>query len=321
MALIKTELSQYIKEEANKLGFSFTGISAATYLENQEPLLKQWLQEKLNGEMTYMENHLEKRLDPRLLVSNAKSVITVLQNYYPEHHQSGKSKYKISKYAYGKDYHHVIKKKLKKLLACIEKRTGTLQASIFVDSAPVMDKVWAQRSGLGWIGKNTCLINKKIGSFCFIGHIIANIELEYDSPYSHDFCGTCTRCIDACPTKAIIKPYIIKASKCISYLTIENKRELPPTSTHKLNNWIFGCDICQDVCPWNRFAKPHDEESLHPNHYLLKLKKENWESLNEKDFNKFFKDSAIKRTKYKGLMRNINAILKEEKVSMDYNKK
>jgi epoxyqueuosine reductase len=227
-------------------------------------------------------------------------------NYYPEK-EINQSDYKISKYAYGKDYHGVIKEKLKILLSSVREKFGDINGRIFVDSAPVMDKVWAKKSGLGWIGKNTNLINRETGSFFFIAELITDLELEYDGPIK-DYCGTCTRCMDACPTDALAKPYVIDASKCISYLTIELKDEIPAEFKEKLDNWIFGCDVCQDVCPWNSFSRTHSEKAFHPNPLLLEFKNENWEDLSEELFDKLFKNSAIKRTKYKGLMRNVRFI-------------
>ncbi len=251
-----------------------------------------------------MENHFDKRLDPRLLVDGAKSVISLLLNYYPQEQQINNS-YKISKYAYGQDYHFVIKEKLKQFLELIQENIGDVNGRAFVDSAPVLDKAWAAKSGLGWIGKNSNLITQKVGSFYFIAELIVDLELEYDSPTT-DHCGTCTACIDACPTEAIIRPYVVDGSKCISYFTIELKDNLPQEMQGKFDDWAFGCDICQDVCPWNRFSKSHNEPLFNPNPDLLQMTKSDWEEITKETFQKVFKDSAVKRTKYEGLNRNIN---------------
>lgn len=285
------------------------GISKADFLEEEAPRLEKWLSENRNGQMKYMENHFDKRLDPRLLVDGAKSVISLLLNYYPEEKQQNDS-YKISKYAYGEDYHFVIKNKLKELLDYIEAEIGrTVCGRYFVDSAPVLDKAWAAKSGLGWIGKNANLITKGVGSFYFIAELIIDLELEYDTPTA-DHCGTCTACIDACPTEAIIAPYVVDGSKCISYFTIELKEELPVEMKGSFDDWMFGCDTCQDVCPWNRFAKPHQEKAFRPHLDLLNLTKNDWENLKKESFNQIFKNSAVKRTKFEGLVRNIK-FLKE----------
>ncbi len=304
----KDEITLLIKSSAYELDFSFCGVSKADYLKDEAVKLKNWLDNKKHGQMTYMQNNFEKRLDPGLLVENAKSIISVLLNYYPKKKLTTENNYKIAKYAYGKDYHFVLKNKLHKLISIIENNTGKRNYRVFVDSAPVMEKAWAQKSGLGWIGKNTCLINKNIGSFFFIGQIIIDLELNYDK-HGKNYCGDCTKCIDACPTGAITKPFEIDANKCISYLTIEYKNELPKELKSKFNNWIFGCDICQDVCPWNRFAKPHNEPAFYPNEGLQKMKKNDWENLNEEKFKKIFSDSAVKRIKFEGLKRNIEFLL------------
>ncbi len=298
-----------IKQEAHRLGFDFCGISRAEYLEKEAPRLEKWLAQNMNGEMKYMENHFDKRLDPRLLVNGAKSVISLLLNYYPDEKQKDETAPKISKYAFGKDYHSVIKEKLKFLVNFIEENIGKINARIFVDSAPVMDKVWAAKSGLGWIGKNSNLINKKHGSFFFIAELIVDLELEYDSPVK-DFCGSCTACMDACPTDAIVEPYIVDGSKCISYFTIELKNAIPNEMKGKFDQWIFGCDICQDVCPWNRFSKRHNEPLFNANPKLLEMEKSDWEEITEEIFNQLFKHSAVKRTKFKGLKRNIDFLKK-----------
>lgn len=297
-----------IKQEAHRLGFDFCGISKAEFLEEEAPRFENWLKQKMHGEMKYMENNFHERLDPRLLVDGAKSVISLLLNYYPSEKDltvfKNLSDLKISKYAWGNDYHFVIKKKLKELVHFMEEKIGKINARIFVDSAPVMDKVWAAKSGLGWIGKNSNLINKNSGSFFFVAELIVDLELEYDKPIK-DFCGTCTACMDACPTDAIVEPYVVDGSKCISYFTIELKNAIPNEMKGKFDNWIFGCDVCQDVCPWNRFSKPHTEPLFNPNAKLLEMKKSDWEEINEEIFNEVFKNSAVKRTKFKGLKRNI----------------
>ena len=302
----KDKNTAFIKIKAKELGFDFCGISKAEFLSEEAKLLETWLNRNNNGKMAYMANYFDKRLDPRLLVDGAKSVITFILNYYPEKELT-EQEYKISKYAYGADYHFVIKDKLSKLLAEMQTEIGDINARIFVDSAPVMDKVWAKKGGLGWIGKHSNLINRKIGSFFFIGEIICDLELDYDGPIK-DYCGTCTACIDACPTDAITEPYVVDGSKCISYLTIELKENIPTEFKGKMENWAFGCDICQDVCPWNSFAKPHKTAEFLPNEDLKNLK--NWEEITQEVFSKTFKNSAIKRTKYEGLMRNIDFLKK-----------
>jgi epoxyqueuosine reductase len=280
------------------------GISKAVFLEEEAPRLENWLNNNRHGQMSYMENHFDKRLDPRLLVDGAKSVISLLLNYYPSELQREDS-YKISKYAYGQDYHFVIKEKLKELLGAIHDQIGEVSGRAFVDSAPVLDKAWAAKSGLGWIGKNSNLITQKVGSFYFIAELIVDIDLEYDNPTT-DHCGTCTACIDACPTQAIIAPYQVDGSKCISYYTIELKDNLPEEAKGKLDDWAFGCDVCQDVCPWNRFSKAHNEPLFNPNPGILSFSKKDWEEITEEVFLKVFKNSPIKRTKFEGMKRNIN---------------
>lgn len=299
--------SQLIRSKAYDLGFMYCGISKAGFLEEEAPRLEQWLKENRNGKMDYMENHFDKRLDPTLLVDNAKSVVSLLLNYFPDTQQVDNS-FKVSKYAYGADYHYVIKDKLKELYQFIQDEIGEVGGRMFVDSAPVMDKAWAKKSGLGWIGKNSNLIHPKEGSFFFIAELILDLELEEDGPIK-DYCGRCTRCIDACPTEAIIEPYVVDGSKCISYLTIELKDALIPGAFHdKMDNWVFGCDVCQDVCPWNRFAKAHQEPAFMPHEHLLGLNKTDWKDLTEEVFRELFRNSAVKRTKYSGLMRNIRTI-------------
>jgi epoxyqueuosine reductase len=294
-----------IKQKAHELGFFYCGVSKAEFLEEEAPRLEEWLNKQRHGKMSYMENHFDKRLDPRLLVDGAKSVVSLLLNYYTEEKQSDLTAPKISKYAYGEDYHDVIKEKLRQLMQFIETEIGEVSGRVFVDSAPVMDKAWAKKSGLGWIGKNSNLIHPKSGSFFFIAELIIDLELQADGPIK-DYCGTCTKCIDACPTDAIIEPYVVDGSKCISYLTIELKDALLPAEFKgKMDNWAFGCDICQDVCPWNRFSLLHNEPRFNPSQNLLQLSKSDWQDLSEEVFSELFKLSAIKRTKFDGLKRNI----------------
>lgn len=284
------------------------GIAKAGFLEEEAPRLEKWLANNHHGEMSYMENHFDKRLDPRLLVDDSKSVISLTLNYFPEERQQDPDAPKISKYAYGTDYHTVIKDKLFQLLNFISEEIGEVSGRAFVDSAPVMDRAWAKRAGIGWIGKNSNLINKKSGSFFFLAELIVDLDLEYDNPFETDHCGTCTKCIDACPTDAILSPFIIDAKKCISYLTIELREEIPQSFNDKMENWMFGCDICQDVCPWNRFSVPHSEPKFQPNENLLQMKREDWMDITEDVFKTIFKNSAVKRTKFKGLTRNIDFI-------------
>ncbi|MFT4698127.1 MAG: epoxyqueuosine reductase [Flavobacteriaceae bacterium] len=296
--------TQLIKSEAKRLGFLSCGISKAEFLEEEAPRLEKWLNKNMHGEMSYMENHFDKRLDPTLLVPDSKSVVSLLLNYFPAEIQNEES-YKISKYAYGTDYHFVIKDKLKHLLNFIQEEIGEVHGRAFVDSAPVLDKVWAAKSGLGWIGKHSNLLTKQVGSFYFIAEIIIDLELEYDTPIT-DHCGSCTACIDACPTDAIVDPYVVDGSKCISYFTIELKNEMPSSVKGKLDDWMFGCDICQDVCPWNRFSQSHKEPLFNPNPELLSKSKKEWEEITQEVFQEIFQKSAVKRTKYSGLLRNIN---------------
>jgi len=298
-------VKQMISQKARELGFFHIGFSKATFLEEEAPRLEQWLSKNYHGEMSYMANHFDKRLDPRLLVDDAKTVISLLFNYYTDQKQEDSEAPKISKYAFGEDYHYVIKDKLKELIAYIQEEIGEVNGRGFVDSAPVMDKAWAKKAGLGWIGKNANLITRNQGSFFFIADLIVDLELEADGPIT-DFCGTCTRCIDACPTDAIAQPYVVDGSKCISYLTIELKDELLPKEfAGKMDNWMFGCDICQDVCPWNRFSQLHNEERFQPSGALLNLSKDDWYDLQEDGFQVLFQRSAVKRTKYQGLKRNM----------------
>ncbi len=305
-----TSNSLLIKAEALRLGFQQCGIAKAGFLEDEAPRLTNWLNQHHHGEMQYMENHFDKRLDPRLLVDDAKSVISLTLNYFPTEKQIDPEAPKISKYAYGADYHTVIKDKLFQLLQFIQETIGEVNGRAFVDSAPVLDRAWAKKAGIGWVGKNSNIISKQSGSFFFLAELIVDLELSYDTPFSTDHCGTCTKCIDACPTEAIISPYVIDANKCISYLTIELKEELPTRFNDKMENWMFGCDICQDICPWNRFSVPHQEPLFQPREKLLQMKKEEWMEITEDVFKVIFKNSAVKRTKFKGLTRNI-AFLKK----------
>lgn len=280
------------------------GISQAGFLEQEAPRLEAWLKNNAHGQMSYMENHFDKRLDPTKLVDDSKSVISLLLNYFPEETQISDS-YKISKYAYGQDYHFVIKEKLKELLFSIQENIGEVSGRAFVDSAPVLDKAWASKSGLGWIGKNSNLLSKQVGSFFFIAELIVDLDLEYDNAVT-DHCGSCTKCIDACPTEAIVSPYVVDGSKCISYFTIELKENIPSEMRGKFDDWAFGCDVCQDVCPWNRFSKPHKEPLFNPHPELLSMTKKDWEEITEDTFRTVFKNSAVKRTKFDGLKRNID---------------
>ena len=300
---IKSKWTNSIKTEAKRLGFLSCGVSKSDFLEEEAPRLEKWLNNNMHGEMGYMENHFDKRLDPRLLVEGSKSVISLLLNYFPEETQVADT-YKISKYAFGQDYHHVIKSKLRELQEFIFEEIGEVNGRAFVDSAPVLDKAWAAKSGLGWIGKNSNLLTQQVGSFYFIAELIVDIELEYDHAVT-DHCGTCTACLDACPTQAIVEPYVVDGSKCISYFTIELKNELPIDVKGSFDDWMFGCDVCQDVCPWNRFSKPHKEPLFNPNPELLSMTKKDWEEITEDVFQKVFKKSAVKRTKFEGLSRNI----------------
>ncbi len=301
---LKSEYTAKIKSAADALGFLSCGISKADFLEDEAPRLEQWLNQGHHGSMSYMERHFDKRLDPRLLVPGAKSVVSLLLNYHTDKKQADPKAPKISSYAYGKDYHFVIKEKLKELMQIIHREVGEVNGRVFVDSAPVMDKAWAAKSGLGWLGKNTNLISKKVGSFFFIAELIIDLELDYDTPVT-DHCGSCTACIDACPTDALIQPYQIDGSKCISYLTIELKENIPTEFKGQMDNWAFGCDICQTVCPWNRFATPHDQPAFEPQEELLNLTNSEWQEMTSVVFNKVFKNSAVKRTKFEGLKRNI----------------
>jgi epoxyqueuosine reductase len=304
---LKEKYTDQIKTEAHRLGFSFCGIAESGFLEEEAPRLERWLKEKMHGKMQYMENHFDKRLDTTLLVEGSKSVISLLYNYFPEEKQR-EDTLKISKYAYGEDYHFVVKDKLRELVEFISENIGEVEARVFVDSAPVLDRAWAKKSGLGWIGKNGMLINKDQGSFFFVAEIILDLELSFDNPVT-DHCGDCTACIDACPTDAILANTVVDGSKCISYFTIELKDEFLPTGLKgKFEDWIFGCDICQDVCPWNRFSLVHQEPRFSANEDLLNFSKKEWEEITEEVYSELFKNSPVKRTKFKGLKRNIKFI-------------
>lgn len=298
-----------VKQIASQLGFDACGISKAEFLVEEAPKLEQWLKNNYHGEMYYMENHFDKRLDPSLLVPGAKSVISLMYNYFPSDNQVEDS-YKVSKYAYGEDYHHVIKDKLYDMVEILQNDFGAFNARVFTDSAPIMERTWAQRSGLGWLGKNSLLISKGKGSFFFLAEIILDIELEYDPPFTTDHCGECRRCIDACPTQAILANNTVDGSKCISYFTIELKDEIPVEFKGQFEDWAFGCDICQDVCPWNRFSTPHQEEKFMPDDRLLNYTKNEWEDITEDIFREVFKKSPVKRTKYEGFNRNIQFLKK-----------
>ena len=302
---LKQKQTILIKQLAAELGFSFCGIAQATKLEDDARRLESWLDKGMHGNMKYMERYFDLRVDPRKLVPGAKSVITLLLNYFPKEKQDANSP-KVSKYAYGKDYHEVIREKLNSLIELIKQQIGEIHGRGFVDSAPVLERTWAQRSGLGWVGKNGNLINKQMGSFFFIATLITDLDLEHDDPFVKDYCGTCTRCIDACPTDAILPGKIVDGSKCISYFTIELKEMLIPGEMKgKFDNWMFGCDICQDVCPWNRFSKPTEEIEFTPLPGILDLSTKEWESMTEEKFKKIFKDSPLSRSKLKGIQRNL----------------
>ncbi len=298
----KEHYSQLIKQKAISLGFLNCGVSKATFLEEEAPRLEKWLNENRFGQMHYMQNYFDKRLDPSKLVEGAKSVISLLYNYYPKEVQK-EDTYKVAKYAYGEDYHHVVKKKVWELLHYIQEEIGEVDGRAFVDSAPVLEKAWAAKSGLGWQGKNGNLLSKKVGSFFFLAELVVDLDLAYDAPTT-DHCGACTRCIEACPTDAIIEPYVVDGSRCISYFTIELRDEIP--AGNHFDDWVFGCDICQDVCPWNRFSKAHQEEKFSPHSDLLTYDKKEWEEITEDVFQKIFRKSAVKRTKFEGFQRNIN---------------
>lgn len=300
-----TQHTKFVKKAAAALGFDYCGIAQAVKLDEDARRLEKWLSQGMHGQMKYMENYFDLRTDPTQLVPGAKSVITLLKNYYPEEKQKPHAP-KISKYAYGKDYHEIIKAKLNEFLSVLRQEVGEIQGRGFVDSAPVLEKTWAKKSGLGWVGKNGLFITKQNGSFFFIATLITDLPLLFDDPFAKDFCGTCTKCMDACPTDAILPDKVINASKCISYFTIELKELLLPDEMKgKFKDWAFGCDICQDVCPWNRFSTATNEIAFAPIPEVLNLSISQWEEMTEESFRKIFKDSPIKRSKYKGMQRNI----------------
>lgn len=299
------DLSDFILNKARLLGFDECGIAPARFLEKHAQQMEKWLEAGYQAEMSYLERNKDKRYNPALLVENTRSVVSVLFNYYPAKQLNETGNFKIAKFAYGKDYHQVIRQRLMLLLKAIEEQTGQLEARVFTDSAPVLDRAWAEECGLGFIGKNTCLIHPRKGSFFFIGHLFLPLDLEKRAQTITDYCGTCTRCIDACPTGAIIAPHTLDANRCISYLTIEHRGNLPEQLKEKFSNYIFGCDICQDVCPWNRFARPHSEPLFEPSERLMQMEKRDWQNLTKDDYKTLFRDSAVERTRYEGLMRNI----------------
>ena len=310
--MLTTQTTQFVKDAALSLGFITCGIARAVELTDDARRLDQWLNKGYHAGMQYMQNHFELRVDPRKLLPGARSVITLMCNYYPQQEQMAQAP-KIATYAFGTDYHFVIKDKLKQFIQILEAKIGRIEGRGFVDSAPVLERSWAVRSGLGWVGKNGNLISKRSGSYAFIATLITDLELVPDDPFTTNHCGSCTKCLDACPTNAIVEPTVIDANKCISYLTIELKDALIPNEYHaQLNNWIFGCDICQQVCPWNRFAKPHSEPAFTPIPEILNLSMQQWEAITEPDFKKYFKNSPLARAKYKGIQRNLKAIKKVE---------
>ncbi len=306
----KSASTAYIKSVAQQLGFTHIGISKAEYLQDEAPRLEEWLKRHYHGEMQYMENYFDIRLDPRKLVDNAKSVISLTYNYFTNE-KLAEDSYKISTYAFGEDYHLVVKDKLNQLLENIKNKIGNINGRVFVDSAPILERAWAVKSGIGWIGKHSLLINKQHGSFFFLAEIVLDIELEYDATFNANHCGTCTACIDACPTDAIVADKVVDGSKCISYLTIELKNEIPTSFQDKMEDWIYGCDICQDVCPWNRFAQQHHEPKFNLSSALEKMTKKEWHEMSDELFQHLFKKSPVKRTKYLGLSRNISFIEKK----------
>ena len=305
--ILANNRTSIVKSIAKNLGFDFCGISKAEQLSEEAFQLEKWLNKGMHGQMSYMENHFDKRIDPRQLVPGAKSVISLLFNYYTDSIQDDPESPKLSMYAMGEDYHFVIKRKLFLFLDQIRLQIGDVEGRVFVDSAPIMDKAWAKRSGLGWIGKNSNLINKQQGSFFFIAELILDLNLEADGPIK-DYCGSCTRCIDACPTEAIVEPHVVNGSKCISYFTIELKEQIPSSWKGKFDDWMFGCDVCQTVCPWNRFSKQHQEPAFDADSEMIGMKKADWQELTEETFNRVFGKSAVKRTGFLGLKRNIDFI-------------
>lgn len=303
---ISNRHKEQIRKKAFDLGFNSIGFAKADFLIEEAERLENWLKNGYHGQMSYMENHFDKRLDPRLLVPGAKSVISLSYNYFPKQKQL-ENTYKIAKYAYGKDYHFLLKDKLRELVNFIDTMIGKVEGRVFTDSAPVLERAWARRSGIGWEGKHSLIIQKNKGSFFFLAELISDLDFEiYDTPFSTDHCGSCTSCIEACPTEAILDNKTINASRCISYLTIELRDELPVDMRSKFADWMFGCDICQDVCPWNKFSLPHNEAFFDPHPDLLQMTKQDWEEITEAVFRDIFKKSAVKRTKYSGLKRNID---------------
>ncbi len=296
-----------IKSTAKRLGFDFCGIAKAGFLEEEAPRLEEWLNRNYQGQMGYLANHFDKRLDPTKLVEGAKTVVSLIYNYYPEQKlPESPDSIKLAKYAYGVDYHFVIREKLNEFLEILREEIGEFDGRGFVDSAPIMERQWAQKAGLGWIGKNSLLLNKQQGSFFFLAELIIDLEVTPDIPLAKDYCGTCTKCLDACPTDAIVEPGVVNGSQCISYLTIELKENIPSEFKGQMENWAFGCDICQDVCPWNRFSKPHQEPKFHPHPELKEFTNKDWQEITEETFRKVFKKSAVKRTKLAGLKRNVD---------------
>ena len=310
------EKTQFVKSTAARLGFSFTGISKAEFLKEEAPRLEEWLKRGYAGKMGYLENYFDKRLDPTLLVPGAKSVVSLMYNYYPKKDLAESNKLKIAKYAYGEDYHRVIKDLLRDFIEILREKIGDIEGRAFVDSAPVLERAWAARGGLGWVGKNSLLLNRQGGSFFFLSELILDIDLVADGPMK-DYCGTCTACMDACPTEAIPEPYVVDGSKCISYFTIELKEDIPSSVNGKFENWIFGCDICQDVCPWNRFSKPHAQSRFEVPPEIGKMTLGDWKDLTEEVFGRLFKNSAVKRTRYSGLKRNICFVTSETQKDSD----
>ena len=299
--------AQLLKATAKRLGFNFCGIAKADFLAEEAPKLEEWLRRDYQGRMGYLSNHFDKRLDPRKLVDGAKTVVSLLYNYYPEKSlPQGSEDLKLAKYAYGKDYHDVIQEKLREFLSCLKDEIGEIHGRSFVDSAPILERQWAQRAGLGWIGKNSLLLNRSMGSFFFLAELVIDLEATPDLPTTKDYCGTCTACIDACPTEAIVEPGVVDGSRCISYLTIELKEAIPATFSGQMDNWVFGCDICQDVCPWNRFSTPHREPGFSPSSELQSFTSQDWRELTEETFKRVFAGSAVNRTKYKGIKRNVD---------------
>ena len=296
--------THFIKSKAKSLGFSYCGVARAEFLKDEAPRLEEWLARGYHGKMSYLENYFDKRLDPTLLVPGAKSVVSLIYNYFPKKDLARENEFKVAKYAYGEDYHFVVKDKLKILLEDIRTEIGQVSGRAFVDSAPVMERAWARNAGSGWIGKNSLLLNREMGSFFFLAELIIDLELEYDGPLK-DYCGTCTACMDACPTDAIAEPFVVDGSKCISYFTIELKEEIPAEVKGKFENWIFGCDICQDVCPWNRFAKANQETRFDPSAEMENFSRKEWLELTDEVFDLVFKNSPLKRSKIAGLKRNI----------------